>query len=230
MQAHLILCVIILILMLFLASLMRILRRNRFKIVPKTQPFGELIDERIDLRYIRGFITPEQCHHLIELAKDKASRSQVIVGKDTKSVTEQRTSHSFAIPAHFDDVVADIERKASGMVNATPAHVEGLQVVRYQPGDYFKQHHDFFVEPYRTEINNQRQYTFFVYLNDVNGGGETEFPHLNRAFQPKMGDAVFWRNCTSVVDSCHDEALHQGKAPLHDIKYGLNIWIRFYPS
>jgi prolyl 4-hydroxylase len=116
------------------------------------------------------------------------------------------------------------------MVNLTRSHLEGLQVVKYEPGDYFKPHHDWFQSDYADKIGNQRRYTFFVYLNDVpGGGGETDFPQLNRSFQPKKGDALFWRNCTEL-NECSELNLHQGKAPLNDVKYGLNIWVRFYSN
>jgi len=196
-------------------------------------PFGQLIDERIDLRYIPDFLTTDQCNQLIERSKDKFTRSKVIEGADHKYVTDARTSHSYSFTsAHelTDPTILSITQRVSELVQLTPAHVEGLQVVRYQPGDYFKPHHDWFKDDYSQSVNNQRQYTFFVYLNNVNGeGGETDFPELGRSFRPKQGDALFWRNCAHP-SSCLKDSLHQGKPPVSDVKYGLNIWIRFYPD
>jgi prolyl 4-hydroxylase len=123
--------------------------------------------------------------------------------------------------------VSGIERRAAQLVGADQSQVERLQTVRYLPGQQFEQHHDWFQPEYRDTIQNQREHTLFVYLNDVEGeGGETDFPLLNRSFKPRRGDALFWRNCTST-DHCHRESLHQGKAPVSDTKYGLNIWVRF---
>jgi prolyl 4-hydroxylase len=191
--------------------------------------FGQTIDERIDLRYVQGFLTPDECAHLISLAGDKLQRSQVIQGEHTDTVTDARTSHSYQVGKSVDSVVQGIESRVSRLVGCTVAHLEGMQVVRYRPGDYFNEHHDWFQDEYRRSINNQRAYTFFVYLNNITGaGGETDFPKLNQTFVPVMGDALFWRNC-EAVDRCHIESLHQGKTPLSDTKYGLNIWVRFYP-
>jgi len=34
--------------------------------------------------------------------------------------------------------------------------------------------------------------TFYLYLNDVEEGGETEFPRLGMQVKPKTGRAVLW--------------------------------------
>jgi prolyl 4-hydroxylase len=191
--------------------------------------FGKLVDDRIELRYLENFLTSEECDHLIEISKDKLARSQVIDRADN-TVDKARTSHSYYIPSSVDGIVQGIEDRIAKMVNKHKGHLEGLQVVRYKPGDYFREHHDWFHPPYRNKVNNQRQYTFFVYLNDIQGaGGQTEFPKLKKEFYPKKGHALFWRNCTSL-DECSDLSLHQGKAPISDMKYGLNIWVQFNPT
>lgn len=201
-------------------------RRNRNQ--PR-QPFtfGTLIDPTIDLRYIPSFLTQDECDHLISLSKDKFARSQVITGTDTSATTDARTSHSHNLSKAHDITVSSIERRTAELLGADLSQVEGLQTVRYLPGQQFEQHHDWFQPDYRAVVKNQREHTLFVYLNDVHGeGGETDFPLLRRSFKPKRGDALFWRNCTGV-DQCHTESLHQGKAPVDDTKYGLNIWVRF---
>jgi prolyl 4-hydroxylase len=78
----------------------------------------------------------------------------------------------------------------------------------------------------RSSGSSQRQYTIFVYLNDVANGGETNFPKLNVSFKPKKGSAVFWENCVTATE-CHEETYHQGKPPIGETKYGLNIWSQF---
>ena len=65
-------------------------------------------------------------------------------------------------------------------------------------------------------------------MNDVKNGGHTKFPLLNLSFKPKKGYALFWQNC-SKPDICFQQNLHQGEPPINEIKYGLNIWVNFYP-
>ena len=40
----------------------------------------------------------------------------------------------------------------------------------------------------------QRTWTFMVYLNNVEEGGETFFRHFDRKFVPSQGTAVVWNN------------------------------------
>ena len=189
--------------------------------------FGELINNDIQLRYIPNFLTSEECDHLINISKDKLDRSRVITDK-VDSYDNDRTSYSYYLKKQHDDIVKKIEEKASQYTDKSINTIEALQVVRYQDGQEFKAHYDWFHPPYRNKIQNQRQYTFFIYLNDVENEGETHFPNINQTFKPKKGHALFWENCSSL-DVCFDKALHQGKPPKGGIKYGLNIWINFKP-
>jgi prolyl 4-hydroxylase len=191
--------------------------------------FGVLMDDRIDLRYINNFLSTEECEHLIKISRDKFAPSQVISDTNDKIDKTTRTSHSFYISKSSDDIIKRIENKVSKLLNRDVEYIEGLQVVNYKPGDFFKEHHDYFHEPYLSKIKNQREFTFFVYLNNFKGnGGQTSFPLLNKEFYPKKGDALFWRNCENI-NSCYNLSLHQGKAPEIDEKTGLNIWVRFKP-
>ncbi len=222
------------ILIVIIIILLIILLYWTFKInqVNPTQPaekfsFGRTIDDRIGLRYINNFLSSEECDHLVELSKDKFAPSKVI-NHDHDDVGHDRTSKSYYIPKSNDDIIKGIENRVSKMTGQPVSHIEGLQVVRYFPGDYFKAHYDWFHPPYRQKIKNQRLYTFFVYLNDVEDGGETEFPNLQQKFKPKKGHALFWQNCTSI-DDCFNLSLHQGSELRKGMKLGLNIWINFKP-
>ena len=59
----------------------------------------------------------------------------------------------------------------------TPSLINYLQVLRYEPGQFYKEHHD--QNSPRYSAWGPRLYTFFMYLNDVEAGGETRFTKLN---------------------------------------------------
>ena len=71
--------------------------------------------------------------------------------------------------------------------------------------------------------------TFFLYLSDVEEGGETAFPLLDIAVKPKKGKALLW---PSVKD--HDlleneqKSLHEAKPVIKGTKYAANSWIHLY--
>ena len=110
-------------------------------------------------------------------------------------------------------------------------NVEPIQLVRYYPGQFFKSHYDYLdrnVDIYKENIekNGQREFTFFVYLNTIpkNKGGTTYFPKLDKHFQAKQGQAIFWSNMVNGEDD--PRMLHSGTELFEGVKYGLNVWIR----
>ena len=62
--------------------------------------------------------------------------------------------------------------------------------------------------------------TFFLYLSDVEEGGETAFPTLDIAVTPKKGSALLW---PSTLDSKPDmqepRTQHEARAVLKGVKY-----------
>jgi prolyl 4-hydroxylase len=184
-----------------------------------------LIDPRIDLHYIPNFLSDEEADHLIRLAEGHFNRSGVIGpnGEDNY-IDTNRTSSTYFVPESIDPMIEGIERRASQTLGIDRNQLEGLQVVKYEPGQYFNQHHDWFTPDYAKKVGAQREFTIFAYLTTSDGA--TEFPKLGRSFQPKKGDALKWRNC-STPDRCEDLNLHRGAPPRAGVKYGLNIWSRF---
>ena len=75
----------------------------------------------------------------------------------------------------------------------------------------------------------KRVYTFFIYLNDVEEGGETHFPKLNISFEPQQGTAIFWHNLTADRSKAHPNSQHAGMPPVKGVKWAINVWIREHP-
>ena len=186
-----------------------------------------LMDRDIKLYYIDNFLSDNECDHLIESARDRFTRSGIVIGEKT-GYGDARTSNTYHFGKSQDSIIKNIENRVSAATNKSIECLESLQIVKYDSGQQFKEHHDWFQKDYMEMNGNQRQYTFFVYLNDVNNGGYTRFPRLNLAFKPKKGSALFWQNC-ATPDMCFEKNLHQGEPPIGEIKYGLNIWINFDP-
>ena len=181
----------------------------------------------IKLTQLPNFIPDSTCQEIIKLAEGNFNKSEVLVNGQS-SVTPDRTSSTYFLPRDQNySFLREIEEKVAVLTGKPIENIEYMQVVKYTPGQEFKPHHDWFTPEYM-QINGgkQRQYTFFVYLNDASEDAGTAFPKLGLSFKPVRGTALFWENCTSHY-MCHDESLHQGKPPLTDVKYGLNIWVNF---
>ena len=102
---------------------------------------------------------------------------------------------------------------------------EQAQIQHYSVSQQFKPHWDAF-EPTLDEAYNsvgQRTWTFMMYLNNVEEGGETYFPKLNETIVPKIGKAVLWNNLDANGDINRDTK-HEGKPVIKGEKYIITKW------
>ena len=202
------------------------------KIITEWTPSSEehrlqLVDDRVELYYLQSVLTDEECDHIIKLAEGHFSRSTVLDHQKLQSVVDEiRTSSTYFIPKSCDRIIKKIEKRMAAVLGVPESHLEPFQVVKYEPGQYFNEHYDWFSPQQVERQGSQRQYTIFAYLNTADGN--TEFPKLELSFKPKKGDAVKWTNCRSL--SHRDElTLHRGAPPKEGVKYGLNVWSCFRP-
>lgn len=192
----------------------------------------KLLDSSIELMYIENIISAEDCDYLINKSNGHFSQSNTVDDKGNSTVSKGRTSESYFVDEN-DEKIIQIKNKIIKYLKENinknknwEKSAETMQIVKYEIGQFYKPHHDFFSEEY-IKIKNepQREFTLFIYLNDFSGG-ETDFPNLGIKIEPKKSDALFWRNCKSN-NQCFQESLHQGLPPNSGKKFGLNFWIRF---
>lgn len=165
---------------------------------------------------IPNFISDDEIDHILRLAEEAKAwvPSVVWFGGDLN----QRNYYSFVIPSAKTPIVREIEERAAMVAGVDVEYVERLVVIRYRAGEFFKLHHD----------GGSRTQTIFVYLNDVEEGGETHFPHLGLQIPAIKRSAVQWPN-TLPDGSKDNRMLHQGVAPRSGLKYGMNIFIAKEP-
>ncbi|NWM30065.1 oxygenase, partial [Escherichia coli] len=79
-----------------------------------------------------------------------------------------------------DPVVTELKRRMTVLTGIDPAHGEPMQGQRYDIGQEFKAHTDYF-EPQGRDfekycaVAGQRTWTVMLYLNEVEAGGATRF-------------------------------------------------------
>lgn len=67
--------------------------------------------------------------------------------------------------------------------------------------------------------------TLFIYLSDVDEGGETDFPRLGLKVAPKKGRAVLWPSVFDDNPNHSDPRSDHGALPvIRGTKYGANAW------
>ena len=130
-------------------------------------------------------------------------------------------------------VLADIFDRASQVTRVPISNFEHTQVVRYEPGQYYKLHLDQF-----DEMNHQpggpRVFTLLIYLNDVEdgAGGETVFKYAGDDgkmlfVHPRQGRAILWPNTLDSDPLAREhKAMHAGGPLRKGVKFAVNQWIR----
>ncbi|ORM41303.1 Prolyl 4-hydroxylase subunit alpha-2 [Babesia sp. Xinjiang] len=162
--------------------------------------------------------------HMIELGNTRWTNSKTSTGRVTShpdsystQVSQTRRSQSAVFKHAETDIIAQIEQRVALVAGVGVEHLEQLVMVKYSPGDYFKEHHD---GPFRS-------HTVLLYLNDVEGG-ETVFPNLHFAVKPIGNSALYWRNTTD--DGLADfRMVHAGVCPKMGMKYVVNCFFNVEP-
>jgi len=178
-------------------------------------------------RVVSNVLTPEECQYIIDKATPMFSRSTVV---GVEGIDSSRTSQTAWI-SKTDTVAQKVFAKALEFTDKTLAECEDLQVVKYEPGTYYREHHDSCCDgsPGCTDFEKdggQRVATFLVYLNSEFTDGETHFPNLDLKLKADPGSAILFRPLGSEEAKCHPKALHAGLPISSGVKYVCNAWIR----
>jgi prolyl 4-hydroxylase len=172
-------------------------------------------------------LTPEECSYIISKAEPSFTRSGV-VGSDGPHAA--RTSQTAWI-SKDDPVARKVFTKVLEHVGKTFDHCEDLQVVKYEPGTFYNEHHDSCCDASEgcllfEKDGGQRVATLLVYLNSDFTDGETHFPNLDLKLKTDIGSAILFRPLGADEAKCHPKALHAGLPISSGVKYVCNAWVR----
>ena len=176
-----------------------------------------------------NLLTDEECNALIELANPSIARSTVVNNSDGSSVvSEARTSSNAYFHKGENELIDKIDRRLAKLTDWPYENGEGLQILRYEPGQEYVPHHDWFspdVPGSATVIGHagNRVGTLVLYLNDVEEGGATSFPESGLHVMPKKGSAVFFSYDSPSADT---KTLHAGSPVVKGVKWIATKWLR----
>lgn len=189
------------------------------------------------IRQYENLFTDAECQQIIDLARPKLKRSTLGVNIETGN---ERTSHQAWLDRKALPCLERCSEQVAKLVGLPAENQEQWQVLRYEPGQQYTPHFDAcndttkeFHDCIANEQNKgwgKRVYTFFIYLNDVEEGGETYFPLLDKGFQPRKATAILWNNLTDDQSKSHPYSKHAGMPVKKGIKWAINVWIRQYPK
>ncbi|KAL7551990.1 hypothetical protein ACHAWF_015200 [Thalassiosira exigua] len=183
---------------------------------------------------LENFMREEEADRLVELGKLQGYERSADVGKEKpdgthdSTVSESRTSHNTWCkdPSCVQDpLVVPVVERIANVTRTGIKNSEYLQLLQYEPGQYYRQHHDY-IPHHRGMPCGVRILTLFIYLNDVEEGGGTNFPLLDLTVQPKKGSALLWPSVLDESPESKDGRTdHQALPVVKGIKYGANAWI-----
>ena len=185
--------------------------------------------QRLELFTKRAFLSSDECNALISLIESKHRPSTIA---DHNGDDAFRTSETSDLE-HEHPAVAELERKLAIVSGIAPEYGERLQGQRYEAGQEFKAHTDYF-EPNQPDyetycaVAGQRTWTFMVYLNDVEAGGATRFKVIDKIVQPEAGKLLAWNN-RHADGSPNAATLHHAMKVRKGLKYVITRWYRERP-
>ncbi|KAF3785544.1 putative prolyl 4-hydroxylase 7 [Nymphaea thermarum] len=190
----------------------------------------------------QGFLSHEECDHLIKLAKGKLEKSMVADSNSGDSVESTvRTSSGHFLAKGQDDIVTRIEDRIAAWTLLPKENGESIHILHYEVGQKYEPHFDYFHDPKNVALGGHRMATVLMYLADVEMGGETVFPNSEGVVQekddswsdcaksglavkPRKGDAILFFSLHP--DATTDQASLHGSCPvIKGEKWSATCWI-----
>tara|TARA_A100001391_G_scaffold173888_3_gene136127 strand:+ start:14426 stop:15067 length:642 start_codon:yes stop_codon:yes gene_type:complete len=184
---------------------------------------------RMALFQLPGFLPPDLCSKLIALIERDRRPSTIA---DPNGDNYFRTSETCDLSSE-EPAVMDLEQRLQALNRIDAAHGEPVQGQRYDVGQEFKPHTDYF-EPDGADFHKfcdvagNRTWTFMIYLNAVEAGGATRFKVIDKTFKPETGRLLCWNN-RREDGSPNPVTLHHGMKVRKGVKYVITKWYREKP-
>jgi len=170
-----------------------------------------------------NLLTSDECWHFQQLPLFFKKSKAIWYDENNNQVSHHdgRTSET----AYAKDFIEEkqLRIKISNEFNIDINTIEPLQFTRYSNNQEYQAHHDYFKEG--SLLSNNRIYTLIIYLNDNYGGGETEFPLLNKTIIPKSGMGLFFKYDYNIV-GLNELTLHAGLPVTSGVKNIITAWVR----
>lgn len=182
---------------------------------------------KLQLYTISHFLSDAECDRLVSLVNQCLRPSTLTVQTADNAYRNSKTSDLCFVE---DPIVKTVDKRIAHTLGIQLPYAEGTQAQRYDVGEQFKEHTDFF-EPGTPEYQQfagargNRTWTFMIYLNNVECGGGTRFFSIDKTFMPEKGMAVIWNNL--YPDGCvNPDTVHAGLPVEAGSKIIITKWFR----
>ena len=195
---------------------------------PWVATFDDFVSEA-EGEQILGTVATQFSRSTDQGATDKYGEQQKVVSTSRTSENAWCTGACESHPA-----TRAVMERIQDVTGVPIENYESFQVLRYTHGQQYRAHHDM------SGGDNQlpcgpRIYTFFLYLSDVEEGGETEFPVVKKPsgetvkVKPKRGSALLWPSVTNDDPTRQDPRTRHAALPVvKGVKFAANAWIHMF--
>lgn len=211
-------------------------------VISQPNPSDPKINDGPWIVTLENFLSSEEAELLIQHGKDLSYEKSYTVGDEDEDLEESNpTGDEVDAPVrksrntwcndacYHDPRVKEIWSRLEYLTQIDKNCSEPLQLLKYEPGEYYKEHLDW-IDDEEVTRQGPRLLTVFMYLNDVEEGGETVFTEYNLTVSPKRGRVVMWPSVLDEDPFASDERTwHEARPVLKGLKYGANAWFHSHP-
>jgi len=201
---------------------------------------------------IENFLSEVEVDHIVDYARNANMQASATGSGESSKVekeTKTRTSYNTWVGRETDQVMDTVYRRSADLLRIDEAMfrrrdksehpymstsnsvAEQLQLVHYNKKQEYTAHHDFGYAKVDDKNQPARFATLLLYLNDVEQGGETEFPRWingetseSLKATPKKGKAVLFYSFLPD-GNLDDLSQHAAKPVVKGEKFLINLWV-----
>jgi prolyl 4-hydroxylase len=182
---------------------------------------------KAEIYEVEDFLGSADCEKIIEIMTADLTASTIT--NPDQNLSYVRTSSTSHLRKDSSTFVKQLNETIHKFMNIPVELGEEVQAQRYDVGQQFQDHTDWFDETLefnKPHLNmGQRTWTLMVYLNNVEEGGETDFPEVGYTFKPKKGKAVIWNNLYENKQG-NPFTKHAGRPVKKGVKNIITKWFR----
>ena len=176
----------------------------------------ELVLKTHWLYVLDNVLTDEECDELIKESETSMEKSGT-VGEKIDGYKHNKELNS----------IKEMNLITQTLTETKLNQHEDVCIVRYEQGQEYKAHHDYFCKKTMSEEwerGGDRIFSLLFFLNDDIEGGGTIFTNFNLEIRPKKGRLILWRNYLNGEQN--KDSKHAGMPVVSGVKYVAVKWIR----